>query len=57
MFAGAFVSIVMYNFYVSVAKEQSFIRRTSQMLLITFGVALVSFAIGYAVHRYIGIDI
>lgn len=57
MFTGAFVSIALYNFYVAVAKEQSFIRRTSQMLLITFGVALISFAIGYAVHRYLGIDI
>ena len=57
MFAGAFVSIVMYNFYVAVAKDDSFVRRTSQMLLITFGVALISFAIGYLVHRYLGFDI
>jgi len=57
MFVGAFVSIILYNFYVAVAKDDSFVRRTSQMLLITFGVALISFAIGYAVHRYLGIDI
>jgi vacuolar iron transporter family protein len=57
MFIGALVSIVGYNFYVAVAKEQSFLRRTVQMLAITFGVALISFAIGYAVHRYLGINI
>ena len=57
MFAGAFTAIVLYNFYVAVAKDDSFVRRTSQMLFITFGVAVISFAIGYAVHRYLGIDI
>jgi VIT1/CCC1 family predicted Fe2+/Mn2+ transporter len=57
MFAGAVVAIMAYNFYIAVAKGQSFARRTSQMLLITLGVALVSFAIGYGVHRYFGIDI
>jgi vacuolar iron transporter family protein len=57
MFAGAIVAIALYNFYVAVAKDDSFVRRTSRMLFITFGVALVSFAIGYAVHRYLGINI
>lgn len=57
MFAGAFVSILAYNFYVAVAKDQSFTVRTLQMFSITFGVALISFAIGYGVHRYLGIDI
>jgi VIT1/CCC1 family predicted Fe2+/Mn2+ transporter len=57
MFAGAVVAIMAYNFYIAVAKGQSFARHTSQMLLITLGVALVSFAIGYGVHRYFGIDI
>ncbi|WP_345974217.1 VIT1/CCC1 family protein [Sulfurimonas sp. HSL3-7] len=57
MFAGAVVAIMAYNFYIAVAKGQSFARRTSQMLLITLGVALISFAIGYGVHRYFGIEI
>jgi len=57
MFIAAFISIVMYNFYIAVAKEDSFIRRTLQMLFITFGVAIISFAIGYAVHHYFGINI
>lgn len=57
MFIAAFIAIVLYNFYISVAKDQSFSHRTVQMLLITFGVALVSFAIGYGVHHYLGIQI
>jgi len=57
MFVAAFIAIVLYNFYISVAKDQSFVHRTAQMLLITFGVALISFAIGYGVHHYLGIQI
>jgi len=57
MFIAAFIAIVLYNFYISVAKEQSFYQRTSQMFIITFGVALISFAIGYVVHHYLGIEI
>lgn len=57
MFIVAFITILLYSFYISVAKDQSFYRRTSQMLLITFGVALISFGIGYFVHHYLGIQI
>ncbi len=57
MFIAAFIAIVLYNFYISVAKDQSFYRRTTQMLAITFGVALISYAIGYSVHHYLGIQI
>lgn len=57
MFAGAVVAIAGFNFYVAVAKEQSFLVRTGQMLAITFGVALISFAIGYGVRHYLGIDL
>ena len=57
MFVAAFIAIVLYNFYISVAKDQSFLHRTTQMLFITFGVALISFAIGYGVNHYLGIQI
>ncbi len=57
MFLGAVVSIVVYNFYIAVAKEESFTRRVGEMFAITFGVALISFAIGYFVNRYFGIEI
>lgn len=57
MFAAAFIAIVLYNFYISVAKDQSFYRRTAQMFVITFGVSLISFAIGYVVKHYFGVEI
>jgi VIT1/CCC1 family predicted Fe2+/Mn2+ transporter len=57
MFVAAFLTIISFNFYVSVAKNQSFLKRSSQMLAITFGVALISFMTGYVVKHYFGIEI
>ena len=57
MFIAAFISIVLYNFYIAVAKEESFTKRVFEMSLITFGVALISFAIGYFVKNTLGIEI
>ena len=57
MFIGALLSIVVYNFYISVAKDENFTKRVKEMVIITFGVALISFAIGYGVNRYFGIEV
>ncbi|WP_419678410.1 VIT1/CCC1 transporter family protein [Aliarcobacter lanthieri] len=57
MFICAFLAIVLYNFYISVAKDLSFTKRVLQMSAITFGVAIISFLIGYLVKHYFGIDI
>ncbi|WP_323585868.1 VIT1/CCC1 transporter family protein [Aliarcobacter butzleri] len=57
MFICAFIAIVSYNFYISVAKDLSFTKRVLQMSAITFGVAIISFLIGYLVKYYFGIDI
>ena len=57
MFIAAFISIVLYNFYIAIAKDESFTRRVFEMSLITFGVALISFAIGHFVKSTLGIDI
>ncbi|WP_236579190.1 VIT1/CCC1 transporter family protein [Hydrogenimonas urashimensis] len=57
MFAAAVAAIVLYNFYISVARDQPFWKRLKEMSLITFGVALVSFGIGYTVRTWFGIDI
>ena len=57
MFVGAFVAIVAYNFYISVAKELKFTPRVVQMCAITFGVAIISFLIGFLVKRYFGLEI
>ncbi|QKF73239.1 ferritin-like protein (CCC1 domains) [Aliarcobacter faecis] len=57
MFICAFIAIVSYNFYISVAKDLSFTKRVLQMSAITFGVAIISFLIGYLVKYYFGIEI
>lgn len=57
MFISAFLAIISYNFYISVAKDLSFSKRVIQMSAITFGVALISFGIGYVVKYYFGIEI
>jgi VIT1/CCC1 family predicted Fe2+/Mn2+ transporter len=57
MFICAFLAILSYNFYISVAKDLNFTTRVLQMSAITFGVAIISFGIGYFVKYYFGIEI
>ena len=57
MFVAAFLAILAYNFYIAVAKELAFWQRVREMSYITFGVALISFGIGYVVKHYLGIDL
>ncbi len=57
MFIGALAAILGYNFYIAVAKDLKFWPRVAQMCAITFGVALISFAIGFLVKRYFGLEI
>ena len=57
MFICAFLAIISYNFYISVAKDLNFSTRVLQMSTITFGVAIISFIIGYLVKYYFGIEI
>ncbi|MGD9969477.1 MAG: VIT1/CCC1 family protein [Sulfuricurvum sp.] len=57
MFLAAMASIVSYNFYISVAKDLPFWQRVREMSYITFGVAVISFAIGYVVKNVFGIEI
>lgn len=49
--------IAAYTFYISVAKEIKFKRRFLEMIMISLGVALISYGIGYLVRTYIGIEI
>lgn len=57
MFCGALAEILLYNFYISVAKDLKFWPRVIQMCSITFGVAVISFGIGLLVKQYFGLDI
>jgi VIT1/CCC1 family predicted Fe2+/Mn2+ transporter len=57
MFAMAVLAILGYNFYIAVARDEDFRKRVREMAMVTFGVALVSFGIGYLVRNYFGIEI
>ncbi|MFC2045707.1 VIT1/CCC1 transporter family protein [Chloroflexota bacterium] len=57
MILDAIIVILIFTFYISVAKDQSFRRRFSEMALISLGVAAVSFAIGFLVRQFLGVDI
>ncbi len=48
--------IAAYNYYISVAKGVSFKKRFWSMAIISLGVAIISFAIGYFVKAYFGVD-
>lgn len=55
--AAAVLIILVFNFYVSVAKDTGFKRRFWEMVLISLGVSAVSFVIGLLVKNVFGIDL
>lgn len=55
--AGAVAIIAIFNYYYSVVKDEKFIRRFSEMALLSFGVALFSFGIGFVLRKFFGIDV
>ena len=57
MFGAAAFVIVVYNYYIAVARDEDFGKRVGEMFAITFGVSLISFVIGYFVNKYFGIEI
>jgi VIT1/CCC1 family predicted Fe2+/Mn2+ transporter len=55
--ANVLLIILLFSFYVSVAKDLPFGRRFWEMTAISLGVAAVSFGIGYCVRIWLGVDI
>lgn len=49
--------IAIFNFYISVAKDQCFRTRFLEMAGLSLGVALLSFAVGFVLREFIGIDV
>lgn len=48
--------IALFNFYYCVARGESFKRRFTEMAILSFSVAGVSFMIGFALKKFAGID-
>ncbi len=48
--------ILIFNFYLSVVKDEPFLRRFAEMAVISMSVALLSFVIGIVAKNVLGID-
>lgn len=53
----AVVIIAAFNYYVSVAKDEPFRRRFVEMAGLSFGVAALSFLLGYVIRTALGIEV
>lgn len=53
----AVVIIAVFNYYISVAKGESFRERFLEMAGLSLGVALFSFVIGYFIRLWLGIEV
>lgn len=53
----AVLVILLFNYYISVAKDLDFKKRFWEMFIISMGVAAFTFGIGYLVRIFIGVDI
>ncbi len=53
----AVIIIAVFNFYISIAKGESFRERFFEMAGLCLGVATVSFIIGYFIRQWLGIEI
>lgn len=57
MICSVVLIILGFNYYISVAQGTPFFRRFGEMVLISLGVAALSFAIGLAAKSLLGIDV
>jgi VIT1/CCC1 family predicted Fe2+/Mn2+ transporter len=53
----AVIIIAIFNYYISVAKGESFKARFLEMAGLSLGVALFSFIIGYFIRQWLGVEI
>jgi len=55
---GAAVTVIaFFNYYVSVAQDESFRERFLEMTGLSFGVAGFSFLIGFVIRRFLGVEV
>ena len=53
----AVVIIAVFNYYISVAKDESFRARFTEMAVLSLSVATFSFIIGYLIRQWLGIEV
>lgn len=54
---GAVVIIALFNYYISVAKDEPFRKRFTEMAALSLGVAAFSFLIGFLMRTLLGIEV
>jgi vacuolar iron transporter family protein len=57
MIAVVVLIILLFNYYISVAQDLPFLKRFGEMVLISLGVAALSFVIGLAAKQLLGISV
>jgi VIT1/CCC1 family predicted Fe2+/Mn2+ transporter len=57
MLAFVIIIIAAFNYYISVAKNVSFLQKFKEMSVVSLSVAAISFVIGVLVKQFLGIDI
>jgi VIT1/CCC1 family predicted Fe2+/Mn2+ transporter len=57
MIVNAVIVIFLFSFYISVAKEISFLKRFREMVLVSLGVAALAFVIGLLARTYLHIEV
>jgi VIT1/CCC1 family predicted Fe2+/Mn2+ transporter len=55
--AGAVAIIALFNYYISVAKDEPFKRRFFEMAGLSLGVAGLSFVVGLLIREFLGVEI
>jgi VIT1/CCC1 family predicted Fe2+/Mn2+ transporter len=55
--ATALLIIAVFNYYISVAKGEPFRARFLEMAGLSFGVAAISFVVGYVIRQFLGIEV
>jgi VIT1/CCC1 family predicted Fe2+/Mn2+ transporter len=49
--------IAFFNYYISVVKDESFKGRFLEMTIVSLGVAIISFGIGYLIRHFMGVEL
>ncbi|WP_418992412.1 VIT1/CCC1 transporter family protein [Alistipes sp.] len=57
MLAAALLVIALFNYYYAVVRRESFRRRFLEMAILSFGIAGISFLIGYLLKLIVGVDV
>jgi len=55
--AAAVLIILVFNYYLAVAKDLNFKKRFAEMAFISLGVAALSFGVGYILQKVLGVEI